>query len=444
VSRTIRKHARELVALLVLGALSMGVTAYVLVHQRLHFPLVQAAPAKFYADFSTAQAVTPGQGQTVRVSGVRVGDIGTVQLRDGHARIEMDLDRKYRHIMHADAVALLRPKTGLKDMFIELTPGSPGSPRVEPGYVIPLSRTEPDVNPDEILAVLDADTRDYLVQLINGAGRGLRRNGDALAEVFRRFEPTHRDLARVAGTLARRRHQLARLVHSLRLLNETLAVRKTDLTSLVDASSAVFRAFAAEDANVSRAVRDLPAALTAATSSLGSVQRLADVLGPAATRLLPAVERIPAANAAVSELARTTLRPLRDEIRPFVVAARPVVRELRPASTQLAQATPNLTSALTVVNRLLNMAAYNPRGREAASVPGRQEGFLFWLAWTGHAGRSLFSSQDANGGYRPLLLTATCQTYRSLVKVQGDIAVTLLNLTPFLDNPAVCPPAGSP
>ena len=38
----------------------------------------------------TAQAVTPGQGQTVRVAGVRVGDISKVELKDGHAVVTMD------------------------------------------------------------------------------------------------------------------------------------------------------------------------------------------------------------------------------------------------------------------------------------------------------------------------------------------------------------------
>jgi ABC-type transporter Mla subunit MlaD len=35
----------------------------------------EGKPFQLQAAFSTAQAVTPGQGQTVRVSGVRVGDV---------------------------------------------------------------------------------------------------------------------------------------------------------------------------------------------------------------------------------------------------------------------------------------------------------------------------------------------------------------------------------
>ena len=64
--------------------------------------------------------------------------------------------------VYKDATVLLRPKTGLKDMVAELEPGTPGAGRLKDGGVIPVSQTLPDVNLDEILASLDADTRDYL------------------------------------------------------------------------------------------------------------------------------------------------------------------------------------------------------------------------------------------------------------------------------------------
>ena len=65
------------------GASGSGVGAYILAHQRLRFPLIEEAPIKLKAELPTAQAVTPGQGQTVRVSGVQIGEIGEVELRDG-------------------------------------------------------------------------------------------------------------------------------------------------------------------------------------------------------------------------------------------------------------------------------------------------------------------------------------------------------------------------
>ena len=147
--------------------------------------------------------MTPGQGQTVRISGVQVGLIGKVTLKNGEAVVQMNIDPKYKHLIHTNATALLRPRTGLEDMFVELSPGPASAPVAKPGYTIPVSNTMPDVNLDEILSSLDADTREYLDLLVNGAGQGLKDNGgDELAQVLERFEPTHRDLARLNSAVA--------------------------------------------------------------------------------------------------------------------------------------------------------------------------------------------------------------------------------------------------
>ena len=87
-------------------------------------------------------------------------------------------------------------------MFIELEPGSDGAPVAKEDWTIPVESTSPDVNPDEILSTLDADTRDYLRLLISGAGKGLKGRASDLRDLFRRFEPTHRDLARLNGAVA--------------------------------------------------------------------------------------------------------------------------------------------------------------------------------------------------------------------------------------------------
>ena len=84
----------------------------------------------------------------------------------------MDIDDKYKGLVRQDASAFLRPKTGLKDMFVELDPGTAQAPAAPGGYTIPVENTLPDVNPDEILSALDTDTRDYLQLLVAARARG--------------------------------------------------------------------------------------------------------------------------------------------------------------------------------------------------------------------------------------------------------------------------------
>jgi len=201
--RAIKTHLTDFAAILVLLALSIVVAGYVLSHERFRFPFIESSPFTLNAEFSTAQAVTPGQGQSVRVSGVQIGLIGNVTLKNGIADVQLQLDDQYKHLIHTYATALLRPKTGLKDMFIEVDPGSKSAPVAKPGWTMPVSNTLPDVDVDEILSSLDGDTRNYLNLLVNGAGQGLQgKGGDELAQVLERFEPTHQDLARLNRAVA--------------------------------------------------------------------------------------------------------------------------------------------------------------------------------------------------------------------------------------------------
>ncbi len=430
--RAIETHLGDFAAILALLLLSVAVAGYILGKERFRFPFIESTPFTLNAEFSTAQAVTPGQGQTVRVSGVQIGEIGGVKLQNGMAVVSMQIDERYKHLIHTDATALLRPRTGLKDMFIEVDPGSKNAPIAKPGYTIPVSNTNPDVNTDEILASLDADTREYLDLLVNGAGQGLKGNGgNELAQVLERFEPTHQDLARLNKALAVRGEDLRQLVNSLQRLNSALAAKQSQIVSLVDSSSKVFRAFASEDGNIEKSISLLPGTLSQTTSTLAKVQSFANQLGPTATKLLPAARALPAANQALTALAEPSTPIIKNQIRPFVIAARPVVRNLRPAAVNLSKATPNLDKVFTVLGHLVNMLGYSPGGK--------QRGYLWWLAWLDHNARTLFSIQDANGDYRPLFLQASCATLAQLASFQGGLTEVVLNLTPILTDLKLCP-----
>ena len=88
----------------------------------------------FKGEFSTAQAVTPGQGQTVNVAGVRGGgDLAAWTSSAAGPWSEMELDKgEISDGSSATRRMLLRPKTGLKDMVVELDPGSRGRARALP------------------------------------------------------------------------------------------------------------------------------------------------------------------------------------------------------------------------------------------------------------------------------------------------------------------------
>jgi phospholipid/cholesterol/gamma-HCH transport system substrate-binding protein len=442
VKSAIRKHLPDFLAIIGLLVIAVAVSSVILSKQRLALPawvpLVGKDFFEIEAEMTTAQAVTPGQGQTVNIAGVEVGEISSVKLRDGKAIIGMRIRPKYDRI-YKNASILLRPKTGLKDMVAELTPGTRDAGPLHEGDVIPVSQTLPDVNLDEILAALDADTRDYLLLLLNDGAQGLgsEKKGKELADAIRRIEPTAKYAREINEGLAERRRNLARVVHNFSLLTDELGQRDTQLANFVQNNNAVFDTLAGQDASLRAILQKLPGTLQTTRTTLGKVKTLADELGPTLDALDPAAQALAPSLRQTQPFLRQSTPIIRDEIRPFTRAALPTVKELRPAMRDLAAATPDLTASFSVVNRLLNTAAYNPPG-------DKEEGYLFWQSWLNHAGNAIFSTADAHGPIRRGLVVLSCSTAQLLDSVaqanpQLGTLVELLNAP----SPAqICPTAG--
>ena len=91
-----------------------------------------------------------------------------------------------------------------------------------------------------------------------------------------------------------------------------------------------------------------------------------------------------------------------------------------------------------MVNRFFNMAAFNPGGREGPDVPGREEGYLFWLAWVPPpVGQHLLDRRRP----RPVPALAGRGQLPDLPRARGQDRPEpefLMNLTPLLTNPELC------
>jgi phospholipid/cholesterol/gamma-HCH transport system substrate-binding protein len=433
----IRKHLRDFLAIIFLLVVSLIVALVILSNQRLALPPGVPWLGKDYvevdAELTTAQAVTPGQGQTVNIAGVEVGQIASVHLENGKAVVGLKIEREHATI-YRDATILLRPKTGLKDMVAELNPGTKEAGELQEGEPIPASQTLPDVNLDEILASLDTDTRDYLRILLGDASLALEGNGRAFAQTIRRIEPTAKYAREVNEQLAVRRRNLKRVVHNFSLLMEELGGKDRQLAEFVQNSNAVFAILAGQDANLRESLRQLPGALDETTTTLAKVDRLAKVLGPTLEDLRPGARALGPALRETRPFLTKTTPILRDQIRPFTRAALPTVKQLRPAMRDLAAAAPDLTRSFKVVNALLNTLAYNPPG-------DREEGYLFWLSWANHTGMTVFGNQDAHGPIRRGLVVLSCSTAQLLASVAGTNPA-LGTLVALLNGPTaaeICP-----
>ncbi|HEV3072508.1 MAG TPA: MlaD family protein [Solirubrobacteraceae bacterium] len=389
------------VVIIVFAALTGG---FVLAHERLAvptwFPVIGHEHFTLKAEFQTAQAVIPGQGQAVTIAGAKIGEIQSVSLHEGRALVSMNLTPKYARYIYRNATMLLRPKTQLKDMTVEVDPGTPSAGRVPGGEIIPISQTAPDVNLDEFLSALDADTRNYVQLLLAGASQGLKGNSRNLSAAFKRFDPLAREGAKLTRLTAARHANIARAIHNFKIFIEALGSKDKALSEFVDSANAALGAFAQQDQSVQAALRELPAALRQTNQGLGKLATAASVAGPTLQKLEPFAKALGPAQQQAQPFLRKTTPITKNEIRPFTREIEPVLSEIQPDVQQLAEAFPGLTTSVSVLNEFFNELAYNPGANQA--------GFLFYLSWFNHNVNSVFANADANGPVGNGLLFYAC------------------------------------
>jgi phospholipid/cholesterol/gamma-HCH transport system substrate-binding protein len=449
VKRAIKTHRKDFIAMAALALGAVAVAAYILLHQ----PAFNLFKSYYNVDvaFQSAAAVTAGQGQSVDIAGVQVGEVGGVKLQDGRAIVTMNIYKKYAPI-YRDASVLLRPRTPLKDMYLELDPGTKAAGAVPDGGMLGTGSSQPTVDTDQILASLDADTRSYLLLLLDGGAQAFRNPGNpgpvpspgavsGLRGTFKRFAPLNRDTGRLTRLLAERTANIRRAINGLQQVTRALGGVDGELTSLINSSNTNFQAISSQDAALEQGLSLLPGTLVQANQTLGKVQGFASASTTTLHALLPFAHAFGPALEAARPLFRDTTPVIQNQLRPFAVAVQPLAKILRPASAKLAESTPKLASAIGVLNTLFNTLAFQPGNG--------QNSYLFWGSWLSHIADSLTNTQDAQGPIVRGVFMAPCSGLNLFEEAltQSDPAlgplVDLLNAPDWrkIQSP-YCPKAG--
>src|SRR5205085_8734140 len=115
----IERYRTAFISVVSMIVIAAAIGGYILAHENLKLPgWVPVFGRDYYtlkANFQTAQAVTPGQGQAVTIAGAKIGEVASVNLHEGTANVTMKITPKYAHI-YKNATVLLRPKTQLQDI----------------------------------------------------------------------------------------------------------------------------------------------------------------------------------------------------------------------------------------------------------------------------------------------------------------------------------------
>jgi phospholipid/cholesterol/gamma-HCH transport system substrate-binding protein len=116
------------------------------------------------------------EGNRVSVAGVPAGRILDLQIADHSAILTLGMTTDVRPLL-SDTVTSIRPKGLAGERFIELVPGTTGSPVPDYG-MLPSTTTNP-VEVEDVLDAFDPATRAGLKTFLNELGAGMAGNGDA-------------------------------------------------------------------------------------------------------------------------------------------------------------------------------------------------------------------------------------------------------------------------
>ena len=224
-------------------------------------------PKTITAYFTSATAIYPGD--QVRVSGVKVGTIKSIEPQGTKAKMTLHVDHDVP--IPADAKAVIVTQNLVAARYVELTPSYRTSgPVMADGAVIPVERTAVPVEWDEVKSQLMRLATDLgpnakvstpsISRFIDSAANALEGgNGEKLRQTLTQLSGVARTIANGSGNIVDIIKNLQIFVTALRDSNIQMVQfnnRLATLTSVVNDSKS-----------------DLDAALTDLSSAVGEVQR---------------------------------------------------------------------------------------------------------------------------------------------------------------------------
>jgi ABC-type transporter Mla subunit MlaD len=292
----------------------------------------------------------------VAVGGVKSGFVTAVAYdrRSGGARVTMQLDRKVRGKLFADATAKLAPRSVLQDMVVDVDPGDPSAGALRGDRITRAAATP--LGYDRVLGVLDADTRAYTQVLVGTLRQIVRHRAGPLRDAIDRV-PTAVDAATVVSRrLAGRRRELSELVAALDRIAGATSHRGAELTRAIRSARRTLAATATRQQQIEQAIGQLPDTLAQTGATFTALHELGRPLVPALTRLRPAARALPAGLRALRGALPATRATVTD-LDALVRDGRSPLRALRRSAQALGPASRELPPSVTLLDSLVRNIA---------------------------------------------------------------------------------------
>ncbi len=226
----------------------------------------------------------------VRIAGVSVGKVVGTQLDpQGNRTIAtLQLQNKFSPI-HKDARAMLRLKTILGETYVELLPGTPGSPTLADGALLARSHVTPSVQLDDIFGAFDPATRRAFQQWNQQIAVAIKGNDQNLNSVFGNLPTFAADASDILRVLDIEHTAVVRLVQNGGTVFAALSSDQNALRNLITSGETTFATTAANNDALARSFQQFPAFLDQTKATMVRLKAFSLDTDPLLTALQPAV-----------------------------------------------------------------------------------------------------------------------------------------------------------
>ncbi|MFL6106959.1 MAG: MCE family protein [Marmoricola sp.] len=190
----------------------------------------------YYASFTDSSGLKPND--EVRIAGVRVGKVSSVDLDGDHVRVAFKI--KTDSPFGTKTNAQIKVKTLLGAMFLALEPK--GSGQLKKGATIPESRTRSAYDVVEAFSGLAERAQKINLEQLTTS---LNTLSAATANTPEALKSTLKGLSALSANVAARDDQVNSLLTNLRKVSGVLADRNTDIVGLMKDSDVLLRAVVA-------------------------------------------------------------------------------------------------------------------------------------------------------------------------------------------------------
>jgi virulence factor Mce-like protein len=304
---------------------------------------VPLKPKGYRVEVAFPEATQLAQQADVRIAGVSVGKVVSKKLDPAGNRTiaTIELQRKFAPVSR-DARAILRQKTLLGETYVQLIPGSRGSPPLPDGGLLARNRVVKTVELDEILNALDPKTRQAFRTWQQSLAGALRGNGRNLNDVLGNLPSFAADGADLLKVLDVQHTALRGLVRDTGTVFDALSQDQGQLRNVVTGSEAVFSQTAAQQRALADTISVFPTFLDESKATLARLKTFARDTDPLIQDLRPGIH---------------DLAPTLHDVRLLAPDLRTLFRRLDPLITVSKTGLPALTEVLNGATPLLGQLA---------------------------------------------------------------------------------------